>query len=159
MDKNEFTNRLILAGETARKFAASYIPEPLPELLCYTLARFDNPQGRRGPVGTMKFIGGRFLKPEELRRVPPHRAASLLWFDGKVPAWINIGVYDFTERETELMISFCDTLLPADEDKLPLDVHAQRGNPLIPFRIRGPAVSDNWRSPTDEFESDCSAGG
>ncbi len=109
MVTNEFTNRLIPAGETARTFAASFVPEPLLELLCYTLARFDNPQGRR---------------------VPPHGVASLFWFDGKVPAWINIGVCDSTERETELMIHSCHTLLPADEDKLPPGITG--GLPPVP---------------------------
>lgn len=151
MDKNEFTDRLVLAGQAAYRLAASYVSDPLPEELCYTVSKRDNPHGRRGPEGTMKFLGGRFLMPEDLRRLPAHRAASLLWVDGKVPAWINIGVCDYgvcddgIER-TELMLHFCNVLLVADPARLSPDFGMRPGNQFVPFRIRGPSTPVDWRS-------------
>lgn len=146
MNEREFCERLKLAGETARKFAASYILEPLPEELCFTLSSHDDPRGRRGPPGTIKFLGGRFLEPADLRQLTSQRAAQLLWIDGKVPAWINIGVCAVSDTKTELSLRYCRTLLPADENELPADVRCPKGNPLVPFRIRGPGTPDGWRS-------------
>jgi len=148
MDKHGFIDRLILAGVLAREFAESYIEDRLPQDLCFTLSAHDNKEGRRGPPGTIKFLGGRFLKRDDLLRLPAWRAGSLLWVDGKVPAWINIGVCDCSDSKTELMVRFCDTLVPADEEKLEPDVNAPRGNLLVPFRIRGPGDKKNWRTPT-----------
>src|SRR5262249_38419677 len=103
VNKQQFLERLTLAGETARKFAASYVLEQLPVALCFTISRYDDPHGRRGPPGTIKFLGGRFLEPADLSRLTASRAAALLWVDGKVPAWINIGVAACLETKTELI--------------------------------------------------------
>src|SRR5947207_2902845 len=92
VNEQQFLQRMQIAGETARNFAASCVCEHLPEELCFTISPYDDPRGRRGPRGTIKFLGGRFLRPNELRSLTAARAASLLWVDGKVPAWINIGV-------------------------------------------------------------------
>jgi hypothetical protein len=146
MNKQEFFERLKLAGKTARKFAAGYVLEHLPLDLCFTLSRYDDPHGRRGAPGTIKFLGGRFLKPTELTQLTPARAAALLWVDGKVPAWINIGVAARLDTKTELFIRFSRTLVPADENELPPDIGCPKGNPLVPFRIRGPRLPSGWRS-------------
>jgi hypothetical protein len=146
VDKQQFLQRLQLAGGTARAFAASYILDLLPEELCFTISRYDDPSGRRGPPGTIKFLGGRFLKPSDLVRLTARRAAALLWVDGKVPAWINIGVGARLETTTELVLRFCRLLVPADEGQLPPDFGCPPGNPLVPFRIRGPGPPVGWRS-------------
>jgi hypothetical protein len=70
----------------------------------------------------------------------------LLWVDGEVPAWINIGVSACVGTKTELLIRFSGTLAPADEDELPPDVGCPRGNRLVPFRMRGPGPPLGWRS-------------
>lgn len=146
MTKLEFRDRLILAGELARRFAASYVIDPLPELLCFTLARFHDPHGRPPPPGKLKFLGGRFVRPQDLRRLSADRAASLLWVDGRVPAWINIGVTAALATQTELILRFTGRLFPADENKLAPDVGCPPGNRLIPFRLRGPSMPGGWRS-------------
>lgn len=145
VNKRQFLERLKLAGETARKFAASYVLDELPVDLCFTISQYDDPNGRHGP-GTIKFLGGRFLNPTDLSRVPATRAAELLWVDGKVPVWINIGVAACLESKTELIIRFSRLLVPADENELPPDIKCPKGNPLVPFRIRGPSVPHAWRS-------------
>jgi hypothetical protein len=146
VNKQQFLERLRLAGEIARKFAASYVLDELPVDLCNTISRYDDPHGRRGPPGTMKFLGGRFLKPTDLSRLTAARAAALLWVDGKVPAWINIGVAACLDTKTEFIIRFSRTLVPADENELPPDIRCSKGNPLVPFRIRGPGLPRGWRS-------------
>jgi hypothetical protein len=146
MDKHQFVERLEAAGETARKFAAQYVRERLPPSLRYTIACHDDRRGRRGPPGTIIFLGGRFLKPGDLQRLAPERAAALLWVDGKVPAWINIGVHACDDTSTELFLRFCRHLAPADETKLPPDAGWPEGNHLVPFRIRSPVLPSDWRS-------------
>ena len=145
MNKREFTDRLILAGTHARAFADSYVSDSLPETLCYTVDKHDNQSGQRGPAATIKFLGGRFLYPHELVRISPVRAAQLLWVDGMVPAWINIAVWDCDEEATELLLTFCSTLLPAEPSRLPPDLGMPAANELVPFRIRGPVDSVDWR--------------
>jgi hypothetical protein len=82
-----------------------------------------------------------------LEKLEARRAASLLWVDGKIPAWINIGVGNYTETHTELIMRFNSMLLvPADETELPPDYKCERGNPIVPFRIRGPGIPQGWRS-------------
>ncbi len=146
MNKQQFHERLEMAGRIAREFAASYVLDRLPEELCFTLSPYNDPRGRPGPPGTLKFLGGRLLGPDDLRRLTATRAAALLWVDGKVPAWINIGVCGCLEAKTDLLLRFSRNLVPADEDELPPDVGCPRGNPLVPFRIRGPSTSAGWRS-------------
>jgi hypothetical protein len=100
VDKNEFHRRLTRAGEGARELAQEHVVESLPTRLRYTLPPFDDPRGSRGPQGTLKFFGGRFLGPEDLRLVSDGRAADLLWVDGRVAAWINVGV-GFEDRRCQ----------------------------------------------------------
>lgn len=146
MNKRDFLDRLCLAGKIARDFAASYLVDDLPEELCFTIRSRGIDQGTQGLHGTIKFIGGRFLRSADLQQLKAQHAASLLWVDGKVPAWINIGVGNYTETHTELVIRFCSTIVPANEYELPPDYKYERGNPIAPFRIRGPGTPEDWRS-------------
>ena len=146
MTKTEFYERLCLAGKTARDFAASYIADDLPTDLCFTIQTFGIRHGTQGPPGTIKIIGGRFVQPDDLLRVNARRAASLLWVDGKVPAWVNLGVIDYANRLTELYIRFCSRIVMADVNLLPPDARCEPGNPIVPFRIRGPGTPNGWRS-------------
>jgi hypothetical protein len=146
VNKQQFLERMQLAGDMARNFSASYVLEELPEELCYTISPYDDPRGTRGPPGTIKFLGGRFLQPRDLRRLPAPRAASLLWVDGKVPAWINIGVSASLESKTEMLLRFSRQLVPADENQLMPDYGCEKGNPFVPFRIRGASIPYGWRS-------------
>ena len=87
MDKVEFIDRLILAGESARKFAETldYVEQKLPEDLVFSIEKYNDQNGRQSEEGKLKFLGGRFLKPDELENLPADKAASLLWADGKIP--------------------------------------------------------------------------
>jgi len=144
MDKRTFINRLILAGNTARKFATSldYVNVKLPEKLIFTIQQYNDPNGTQSKMGKLKFLGGRFLNPSELKNLSADRAASLLWVDGKVPSWIDVNVNNYDAYSTEIMLSFSKTLVPAVEEKLPPDYGMEPNNPLVPFRIRGPIIQD-----------------
>ena len=148
MDRPEFRRRLERAGVRARAFAETYVRETLPEPLVYTLPRFDDPVGTRGPAGTLKYFGGRFLRPEELALLSSTRAANLLWVDGRVPAWINIKVRGLDSETTHIELACCHRLVPADERTLGRDLPAavDPTDPVEPFRIRGPEVPHGWRS-------------
>lgn len=144
MDKKAFMDRLILAGSAARKFAESqdYVKAKLPSKLTFTIHKYNDPQGTQSKFGKLKFLGGRFLNPGELKNLSAPRAASLLWVDGKVPSWINVSVKNYNADSTEIMLEFSKTLVPADEAKLPPDIGMKPNDPLIPFRIRGPIIQD-----------------
>lgn len=146
MDRNHFLQRLDLAGKLTRDLALQFIIEELPEELRYTLWGYNNPDGRAGPPETIKFLGGRFLRPEDLKCVPAKRAAALLWVDGRIPAWINLYVRSRSEFTTELHVLFSTYLVPADENDLTPDVGWPKGNAIAPFRIRGPHTPYDWRS-------------
>lgn len=146
MNKVEFQRRLELAGERARKVEEHYVIETLPTQLLFTLSEFDDPQGRRGPEGTLKFFGGRFLSPTELKLVTPRRAAALLWVDGKVPVWINVYVDGLDATATHIFLRFSHRLVPADEQTLPRDLprNVDETDPIEPFRIRSPGLPIEW---------------
>jgi hypothetical protein len=146
MDKTEFQRRLERAGERARKFAEHYVIETLPTQLLFTLSEFDDPQGKHGPEGTLKYFGGRFLSPADLKLVTPRRAAALLWVDGKVPGWINVYVDGVHATATHIFLSCGHGLVPADEQKLPRDLPmaVDKTDPIEPFRIRSPRLPNGW---------------
>jgi hypothetical protein len=146
MDKREFVRRLGRAGERAWELARQYILEELPPRLLYILPEYDDPRGRRGPAGTLKYFGGRFVAPQDLTLVSAQRAADLLWVDGKVPAWVNVGVCATNSEATHIQLWCSKTLIVADEATLPRDITVDEADLVEPFRIRGPAVPDSWRS-------------
>lgn len=144
MDKKAFIDRLILAGTTARNFAESldYVKVKLPAKLTFTIHKYNDPRGTQSKFGKLKFLGGKFLNPSELKNLSADRAASLLWVDGKVPFWINVSVENYNADSTKIMLEFSRTIVPADEEKLPPDFGMKPNNPLVPFRIRGPIIQD-----------------
>jgi hypothetical protein len=144
MDKSAFTDRLILAGSTARKFAETldYVKVKLPAKLTFTIHKYNDPRGTQSKFGKLKFLGGRFLNPSELKNLSAAKTASLIWVDGKVPSWINVYVKNYNADSTEIMLDFSKTLVPADEAKLPPDIGMKPNDPLVPFRIRGPIIQD-----------------
>jgi hypothetical protein len=148
MDKREFGRRLERAAERAREFAQRYVEEVLPPSFLYVLPEYDDPQGRRGPEGTMKYFGGRFLRAEDLSLVTSARATDLLWVDGRLPAWINVNVESVNPEATVIRMRCSRELHRADEDMLGRDIPTavDPDDPVEPFRIRGPAVPQGWRS-------------
>jgi hypothetical protein len=146
MDNGEFGRRLNRAGRLARETAQQHVLEALPEVLRYTIAPVDDPRGRRGPADTVKFIGGRFIKPEALVLVHASRAVHLLWVDGKVPAWVNLSVSSLDAETTHVSVTYSHDLVPADEDRLPPDAVVPKEGSLAPFRVRGPAMPSGWQS-------------
>ena len=148
MDKPEFHRRLETAAERCRLLAERYALRSLPATLLYVLPEFDDPYGSRGPQGTVKYFGGRFVKPAELRLINSHRAVDLLWVDGRVPSWINLAAEAVTSRGTVIQVDCSHSLAVADERALPRDLPAavDPANPVEPFRIRGPALPPGWQS-------------
>lgn len=144
MDKKAFIDRLILAGSTARQFAETlvYVKAKLPVKLTFTIHKYNDPRGTQSKFGKLKFLGGRFLNPSELKNLSAPKAASLIWVDGKVPSWINVYVENYSADSTEIMLEFSKTLVPADEAKLPPDIGMKPNDPLVPFRVRGPIIQD-----------------
>lgn len=146
MDKKEFIDRLLLAGDKARKFAESldYVKEKLPENLIFTIFEYNDPNGRQSEDGKLKFLGGKFLDPKELKCLSASKAASLLWVDGRIPSWINISAIDYTSEATEMQMMFSKHLVKAEVENLYPDYGMEPNNPLLPFRLRGPSLEE-WQ--------------
>jgi hypothetical protein len=131
MDKQEFAVRFELAANFCRDFTQSLIIEELPKSL-----RFNFGMAERLPVnakGRVKFIGGRLLKPEQLKGLEKAKAGQLLWVDGKIPVWINLRVDYFDENHTCIEILFNAQRLTDNHERL---MHEREGNP--PFHVLGP---------------------
>ncbi len=131
MDKQEFAARFELAANFCRDFTQSMIIEELPKSL-----RFNFDIADRLPVdakGRVKFIGGRLLKPEELKELTKAKAGQFLWVDGKIPVWINLTVNYFDESHAYIEILFNAQLLTDNHERL---MHEREGNP--PFHVLGP---------------------
>lgn len=145
MDKSEFIDRLVLAANAARDFAKKLhqVDAELPERMAFTLHFFPAPDEQAEKGGPIKFLGGRLLNSDELIGVPASRAGALLWVDGKVPEWVNICLTGYSSTASEFELYFSKLLLPANEKELPPDAGTERGNRLVPFRIRGPG-NDSW---------------
>jgi len=139
MDKREFHRRLERAGKRVLHVAQTWVIEELPTSLLYNLPPYDDPQGSRGPSGTVKFFGGRFLMPEDLLLLSSRRAADLLWVDGRVPGWVDISVVGINANSTVLGLQCQARLEPADETRLGQDLHeyVDKNDPVEPFRTRG----------------------
>jgi hypothetical protein len=148
VDKREFHRRLNRAGERARRFAEPRVVEILPPSILYILSAVDDPEGRRGPPGTIKFFGGRFLAPRDLVLISSARTSDLLWVDGRVPSWINLNVESVDAASTHVRVHTSAKLVTADEDALQRDLPAavDESDPIEPFRIRGPVVPHGWQS-------------
>lgn len=148
MDRPDFQRRLERAAERARRLAGRFVVEPLPSSFLFILPEFDDPRGSRGPEGTIKYFGGRFLPSGDLHGASAARAADLLWVDGRVPKWVNLSVEAVTRDATVIRMHSSHSLSPADEDRLKRDIPTavDPSDPVEPFRIRGPAMPPGWRS-------------
>jgi hypothetical protein len=150
MDKAEFQRRLERAGERARLLAEHFVIEELPPQLYYIMPDYDNDQGKRGPLGTIKYYGGRFLLPDDLRLVTARRATNLLWMDGKVPDHITVFVDWAGSSSTHIRLLSYGSIVVADENKLPRDLPraweiefqeiVDESDSIEPFHIRGPST-------------------
>ena len=145
MNKREFIDRLVLAGEYSREFAERlyHVEGALPKDIVYSVS--TEFIGRNtNEEGFIKFLGGRLLKPENLVMCTAVNMGKYLWIDGLVPQWVNVCVVSKTKKSTVVELLFTDCLMPAEADKLPPDINAEPGNELVPFRIRGPS-QESWQ--------------
>lgn len=150
LTKHEFRDRLTLAADLARKFAAGldHCPSELPTNYIFDILWTGDNEEEDARSAEITFLGGRRLKVSDLKNIKGYQAAEYLWVDGKVPAWINIGVSNFTLDTTIFELIHSRDLRVADIDLLPPDYRASKGNRLMPFRLRGPAP-ESWASRND----------
>jgi hypothetical protein len=148
VDKSEFHHRLEAAAVRCRLVAERYVLGRLPASLLFVLPEFDDPRGTRGPAGTIKYFGGRFVDPVALRLVDSRRAVDFLWVDGRVPSWVNLAVEAVSPEATVIRVECSRTLVIADESALLRDLldAIDPTSPVEPFRVRGPALPPGWRS-------------
>lgn len=138
MDKAEFRTRFFRAVARLKPLCEPFVLESCsgPDLVW--LHPYDNPEGRRPPEGMIKFFGGRHLFPDDVNAISVQRAAQLLWLAGRVPSWVNVYLEAVDQRGTHFWVICSEHLVSADVATLPPDAHAEPGNDLVPFRLRGP---------------------
>jgi hypothetical protein len=142
LDKNEFLKRFEIASENLKKLAPKYFKEIIPSNNVYTLPLYNNKFGKQGPPGTIKYLGGRFLKPKDLLKVTFKMAAKMLWVNGKVPRYIDIFPLSVDEESINIGIIFTDRTVIADDDNL--EISKNYDIPTKPFypKVHLPA---NWK--------------
>lgn len=88
-DKEMYIKRFVEHAERCVRSAERYLSKSLPKnILCNIGGSYLFEIAQK--EGHVKYIGGRLLKPDQLRRVSPYRAAKLTYADGKIPRWINL---------------------------------------------------------------------
>ena len=125
------------AAALCRGFAQKFVTQELPASLRFDFAAAGRPTDQAGRV---KFLGGRLLRPAQLRAVEPVRAREYLWVDGKVPRWINLSVHAADAEHTYIQVAACGRLT-GDPAAL---YHQREGNP--PFHVLSPALPPGWAS-------------
>jgi hypothetical protein len=124
VDRLEFGERLAGVVEEARRITAPLIIEDLPE-----------------PITLRVWLNHSHGAPEparyEINRTPAE-AADLLWRDGLVPDWVNVGVGSETGTVTVVDLICSGDLRPADRD---------------PFHVVGPPQPLSGESPFSIHET------
>lgn len=145
MDKREFIDRLIRAAKMTKNFTESleYVTQMLPDQFSFTIYIANDPDREADSEEEITILGGRKVKRGQIRNMSAVTAGKYLWVDGKVPEWINIYPYKVTDSATEFELTFTHRLTSAEVNNLYPDVGMQKGNYLVPFRIRGPDIT-SW---------------
>ena len=140
MNKREFIDRLISAAKLTKEFSGSleYVSQKLPDKFSFTIFMTDDPGRERDAEELITILGGRKVKRGQIRGMSAVTAGKYLWVDGRIPEWINIYPYKVTASITEFELTFTHRLAVADKNSLCPDYAMERGNDLLPFRIRGP---------------------
>lgn len=125
------------AAAKCHEVARPFVVDELPASLRFDFAAVGRPPD---PTGLITFLGGRRLRPDQLRGVEPVRARKYLWVDGKVPQWVNLAVHAADAEHTYIEVMVTDRLA-TDPDHL---YHQREGNP--PFHILGPTLPPGWVS-------------
>lgn len=105
-DKERYIKRFVEHAEHCVRFAERYLSKSLPkDILCNIGGNYLF--GIAQKEGHVKYIGGRLLKPDQLRRISVYRAAKLTYSDGKIPRWINLyyECYDDNYSYIEVLVS------------------------------------------------------
>lgn len=144
IDKREFIDRLLLASRLAAELAGSleYVDEQLPLSFWISIFVPEKLDTACNENEEIKFLGGRLIRRKDLKGLDPIKAGKLLWVNGKVPSWINVRAVGCTADYTEIEIMYSRGLVQADPECLWPDLNMKKGNPLVPFRVRGPSVAE-----------------
>ena len=119
-----------------------YVNRNLPKQVVYSIFPPGKLDDEISEMDTVKIWGGRILDIGDLKGLSSVEAGTYLWVDGKVPEWVNLCVINSNDDYTEIEIMACAKVVEANATILQPDLHMEPGNPLVPFRIRGPSVAD-----------------
>ena len=134
---SEFADRLGRAAQAAIDFARGMVVQQLPSTASVLVAPNQSNDWQ-------------LLDDEEIFRddvtvgslgpLTYDDAARWLWRDGKIPAWINVRVYDVRADCTTVLLECCGRFTAMIERLY----HRERGIP--PFHIMSPVLPPGWRS-------------
>lgn len=86
---NQFTEQVKLCIHMASKLFNTHMPMDVRTDIKCSLG-VEGLYDEALSTGSIKFLGGRILKPEQLKRVSVYDAARYTYVDGKIPTWINL---------------------------------------------------------------------
>jgi hypothetical protein len=140
MEEAEFTRRLGRAVDEAVAFARTMVAAKLPDTVLFEVSGGVLTSGEPAPPGHVKFLGGRVLHRDQLKRLTAPELAGLLWINGMVPRWVNVAVEAADKAHTFVRIKVSTDLVSDVTD------FEKRGESNPPFRIRGPQAPRHWKS-------------
>jgi hypothetical protein len=135
MDRDTFTARFHRASAQARDFARGFVVEPLPDALRFRVRLNSSYDGN-------PLVGDEVVYPEDggferalaLHDVGADEVLAVLWRDGRVPEWVNLGVIGELGAATLIEVLACGRF-SALKDHL---YHEHEG--YAPFHVVGPSL-------------------
>lgn len=114
-EKETFIKRFVKQANLCVSFAEKYLGKPLPkEIMCNIGGDYLYKTALRKKH--IKYIGGRLLKPEQLRNVSVYRAAKLTFADGKTPRWIDLCYEEYDDNYSYIEVNASRRIV-GDESK------------------------------------------
>ena len=82
--------------------------------------------------GSIKFLGGRILKPEQLQNVSVYDAARYTYVDGKIPVWINLYFEGYDKQYSYIRVVTSTTLTKKEGELYDMPEGTKQFHILIP---------------------------
>jgi len=128
---NQFTEQVKLCVQFASKSFNTYLSFDIrTDIKCFI--------GGEGlyeealSQGSIKFLGGRILKPEQLQNVSVYDAARYTYVDGKIPVWINLYFEGYDKQYSYIRVVTSTTLTKKESELYDMPEGTKQFHILIP---------------------------
>jgi hypothetical protein len=161
MEQHRYKAHLLAATDALLQFMRSLVANPLPNE-CRYLVSLAEPYYYHLASTHSIHLGQPFQPAVEgfplmatergyVRAVTADDVIAILWFDGAIPAWINVEVHSADTTFTYVKLQCCDRIT-ADDAQL---YHHDEGYP--PFHVLSGYLPSGWESVERDGKFDLSA--